>query len=133
MKAHHAINKLIASASLQSYQKGGEVKREPDFDYRGTLPLTLEEFPMVMGAIEEGRPSNIYTAQSGYDFDDGAKTVLYPQMRRGELIGEEKDMSREEVDAMIGRGEHFGLYDTPKEASLGDSLIHVYFSRTNLK
>ena len=47
MKAHHAINKLIASASLHSYQKGGEVKKEPDFDYQGTLPLTLEEFPMV--------------------------------------------------------------------------------------
>jgi len=127
MKAHHAINKLIASASLQSYQKGGEVKKEPDFDYRGTLPLTMEEFPMVMGAIEEGRPSNIYTAQAEYDFDDGTKTVLYPQMRKGEL------MSQEDIDAMIGRGEHFGLYDTPKEASLGDSLIHDYFSRTNLK
>ena len=127
MKAHHAINKLIASASLQSYQKGGEVKKEPDFDYRGTLPLTMEEFPIVMGAVEEGRPSNIYTAQSEYDFDDGTKTVLYPQMRKGEL------MSQEDIDAMIGRGEHFGLYDTPKEASLGDSLIHDYFSRTNLK
>ena len=127
MKAHHAINKLIASASLQSYQKGGEVKKEPDFDYRGTLPLTMEEFPIVMGAVEEGRPSNIYTAQAEYDFDDGTKTVLYPQMRKGEL------MSQEDIDAMIGRGEHFGLYDTPKEASLGDSLIHDYFSRTNLK
>jgi len=127
MKAHHAINKLIASASLQSYQKGGEVKKEPDFDYRGTLPLTMEEFPIVMGAVEEGRPSNIYTAQSEYDFDDGTKTVLYPQMRKGEL------MSQEDIDAMIGRGEHFGLYDTPEEASLGDSLIHDYLYRINLK
>jgi len=127
MKAHHAINKLIASASLQSYQKGGEVKKEPDFDYRGTLPLTMEEFPIVMGAIEEGRPSNIYTAQSEYDFDDGTKTVLYPQMRKG------KRMSQEDIDAMIGSGEHFGWYDTPKEASLGDSLIHDYFSRINLR
>ena len=127
MKAHHAINKLIASVSLYSYQKGGEVKKEPDFDYRGTFPLTMEEFPIVMGAVEEGRPSNIYAAQSEYDFDDGTKTVLYPQMRKGEL------MSQEDIDAMIGRGEHFGLYDTPEEASLGDSLIHDYFSRTNLK
>jgi len=127
MKAHHAINKLMASASLHSYQKGGEVKKEPDFDYRGTLPLTLEEFPMVMGAIEEGRPSNIYTAQSEYDFDDGTKTVLYPQMRKGKL------MSEEDIEAMVGRGEHFGRYDTPKEASLGDSLIHDYFSRINLR
>ena len=36
MKAHHAINKLIASAKLHSYQKGGLVKEEPDFDPHGT-------------------------------------------------------------------------------------------------
>ena len=127
MKAHHAINKLMASASLHSYQKGGEVKKEPDFDYRGTLPLTLEEFPMVMGAIKEGEPSNIYTAQSTWDFDDGTKTVLYPQMRKGKL------MSEEDIEAMIDRGEHFGWYDTAEEASLGDSLIHDYFSRINIR
>ena len=29
MKAHHAINRLIASATLQSYKEGGEVKTPP--------------------------------------------------------------------------------------------------------
>ena len=103
--------------------------------YKGTLPLTMEMFPETpspqwmidAGLAKKGDMSNIITQLEGSD-DIG--WYLFPTMVGGK--GLEKEFRggniKEFIDTYLG-GKHFGLYDTAKEATKADSLIHDYFDR----
>jgi hypothetical protein len=94
--------------------------------YTGTLPLDINEFPMVPDVIEKGKESNIYTRTMGVgDLNDpnDNRVMLIPQMRHGKLLSEE------EIDLMISRGEHFGIYNSEDEANWIDSYIHDEFQK----
>ena len=96
--------------------------------YKGTLPLTMEMFPEKRWSDDQGRQwtSNIKTRLE----KDNGKWYLFPTMVGGKEL--EKEFRggniKEFIDTYLG-GKHFGLYDTAKEATKADSLIHDYFDR----
>tara|TARA_A100001201_G_scaffold114851_1_gene98478 strand:+ start:380 stop:712 length:333 start_codon:yes stop_codon:yes gene_type:complete len=87
-------------------------------EYTGTLPLTLEEFPLVPN--ENGSFSNIVTGQ--YTLNDG-KVVLFPTMRKGQKL------TNEQIREMIREGLHFGVYNSRAEANWVDMQIHEEFKK----
>ncbi len=86
-------------------------------EYSGTLPLDLEEFPVITN--DDGTISNIITRQ--YSVDD--KVWLLPSMRKG------KHLTDEEIDQMIKKGEHFGIFNNKTEADWMDMQIHEDFEK----
>ena len=96
-------------------------------EYSGTLPLDLEEFPVVpspqelidQGFAESGDSSNIVTAQ----FEVDGKIWLLPTMRKGKLL------TYEQIKEMIRKGEHFGIYNNKAEADWMDVQIHEDFDK----
>ena len=96
-------------------------------EYSGTLPLDLEEFPLVpspqqlidQGIAMPGDSSNIVTRQYGID----GKIWLLPTMRKGKLLTDKQ------IHEMIINKEHFGIYNNENEANWMDGLIHEAFSK----
>ena len=96
-------------------------------EYRGTLPLYLEEFPVVpspqelinQGLAMPGDSSNIVTTTIGVD----DKTWLLPTMRKGKLLTDEQ------INEMIRNREHFGIYNNKAEADWMDAQIHEDFEK----
>ena len=129
MKAHHAINKLIASVSLHSYQNGGEVKKDYDYPYaskKGRLPINFEMFPEVDWKDDEGNvwTSNIKTA---LEVDDKGNWYLFPTMMGG------TDLPFEGARNSAMMGKHFGVYKSKREGMKADYLLHDYFDRLKPK
>ena len=89
------------------------------FDYKGTLPLDFETFPEKPDIFEEGKMSNIYTGS--YEVD--GRHLLMPGMMEG------KPLTRDDVNALMDEGKHFGLYDTKEELDQADILIHEWFKK----
>ena len=87
-----------------------------NFDYKGTLPLDFETFPEVSDVFEEGKESNIYTRS--YEMD--GKHVLMPGMIGG---------IESNIDELLSKRKHFGVYDTKEELTEADKSIHEWFKR----
>jgi len=96
-------------------------------EYSGTLPLDLDEFPLVpspqelidQGLAEPGDSSNIVTRQYGVD----GKTWLLPTMRKGKML------TKDQINDMIKNREHFGVFNTKAEADWMDKQIHGDFKK----
>ena len=91
-------------------------------NYKGTLPLTMEMFPVSKPYLdEEGYEvtSNIGTATSEKD----GKTYLYPTFMGG------LSLPMEAAKLAAFKGKHFGVYDTRKEADYVTELLHKYFDK----
>ena len=86
------------------------------FDYKGTLYLDFETFPEVSDIFEEGKESNIYTRSYGID----GKHVLMPGMIGG---------IESNIDELLSKRKHFGVYDTKEDLDEADRLIHEWFKR----
>ena len=63
--------------------------------------------------------SNIYTGS--YEVD--GKHLLMPGMMEG------NPLTRDDVNALMDEGKHFGLYDTKEELDQADILIHEWFKK----
>ena len=78
MKAHNEINKLIASANLQSYQEGGEVKETPPL--RGTKKRFREKAANFLSMLTEKHPlldKLYYSPEESYGDAIGSNLVSF--------------------------------------------------------
>ena len=95
-----------------------------NFDYKGTLDLDFETFPEVPspqwmideGMAKEGDVSNIIT--ESWEMD--GKHVLMPGMIGG---------IESNIDELLSKKKHFGVYDTKEELTEADKSIHEWFKR----
>tara|TARA_R100001463_G_scaffold22937_2_gene54999 strand:+ start:1111 stop:1545 length:435 start_codon:yes stop_codon:yes gene_type:complete len=97
------------------------IKEDYGFDYDGTMPLTLDKFPIIQDLYEEGKGSNIMTAYDTDDLDNPTKWILYPTMVGG------KPLDNKGIDSLLNANEHFGIYDSYDKMKTADDNIHSYF------
>tara|TARA_R100000808_G_scaffold10571_1_gene27965 strand:- start:2130 stop:2561 length:432 start_codon:yes stop_codon:yes gene_type:complete len=90
------------------------------FKYSGTLPLDFDTFPAET-LQEEAEGSNIKTSYDTDDLDNPTKWILYPTKKYG------KDLSESEVDLLLEKNEHFGIYDSYSSMKEADNNIKKHF------
>ena len=116
------------SGVFNKYEKGGEVPKKDkkslqdlvfdkhDVEYKGEVPLGLDEFPMVKDILEEGKRSNVNTRSYEWHDDDGKEHYqLDAGMHKGKILNEQE-------------GKNLGSYNSPKERQKADDAIHEYQS-----
>jgi hypothetical protein len=116
------------SGVFKKYEKGGEVPKKDkkslqdlvfdkhDVEYKGEIPLGLDEFPMVKDILEKGKRSNINTRSYEWHDDDGKEHYqLDAGMHKGKILNEQE-------------GKNLGSYNSPKERQKADDAIHEYQS-----
>ena len=110
------------------FEEGGEVPKKDKkslqdlvFDkhgveYKGEIPLGLDEFPMVKDILEKGKRSNVNTRSYEWHDDDGKEHYqLDAGMHKGKILNEQE-------------GKNLGSYNSPKERQKADDAIHEYQS-----
>lgn len=90
------------------------------FKYKGTLPLDFETFP-ANSVHEENNGKNVHTSYDTDDLDNPTKWILYPTKKDG------KRLSNEQVDSLLEKNEHFGIYSTYNDMMEADSNIKNHF------
>ena len=93
------------------------------FEYKGTMPLDFEKFPLVQSIYEEGKGSNFVTAYDTDDLDNPTKWILYPTTVDG------KKLNSEQIDSLLHANEHFGIYDSYDKMKEVDNNIHNHFNK----
>ena len=119
---------MIEPVEVVGVKNGGEVPKKDkkslqdlvfdkhDVEYKGEIPLGLDEFPMVEDILEKGKRSNVNTRSYEWHDDDGKEHYqLDAGMHKGKILNEQE-------------GKNLGSYNSPKERQKADDAIHEYQS-----